>query len=127
VNGLESGWREDDGAVSVGLKVNTDIETSGSVVQMLDTSRSTDYLQAQVLLNVCCRGTVSVCSLDDTNGKLVHQTGLTSEFGDKRSSKGSDTVTVQESEDVLLVLEVEDDTVSITIQRTTAISRTSLG
>jgi len=52
---------------------------------------------------------------------------LTGEFGDERSSKSSNTVTVQESEDVLLILEIEDDTVSITVQRAAAISRTSLG
>jgi hypothetical protein len=52
---------------------------------------------------------------------------LTSEFGNERGGKSSNTITVQESEDVLFVLEVEDDTVSITVQRTTAISRTSLG
>jgi hypothetical protein len=52
---------------------------------------------------------------------------LASEFGNERGGKSSDTVTVQKSEDVLLVLEVKDDTVSITVQRTTAISRTSLG
>lgn len=115
MDGFESGRREDDGAVSVGLEVNTDIEASGSVMQVLDTSRSADNLQTQVLLDVCCRSTVSVCSLDDADSKLLHQTGLTSEFGNERGGKSSDTVTIQKSEDVLFVLEVEDDTVSITV------------
>jgi hypothetical protein len=52
---------------------------------------------------------------------------LTSEFGNKGGGKSGNTVTIQKSEDVLFVLEVEDDTVGITVQRTTAISWTSLG
>lgn len=113
--------------MTVCLEVDTDIETSSSVVQVLDTSGGADHVQTQVLLHVSGGGSVGVCRLDNTNVELLDQTGLASEVGDEGGGKCSYAVTVQQAEDVLLVLEVEDDTVGITVERTTAVQRACLG
>lgn len=127
MDGLQSRRGEDDGSVAVGLEVNTNIEASCRVVKMLDAGRSENKLQAKMFLNIAGCGTVGISRLDNTNVELLNETRLTGKVTNEGCCECSNAVTVQETEDIVLIIEVEDNAISIAIQRTAPVKRGRLG
>lgn len=97
------------------------------MMEMLDSSIGEDQLETKVLLNVACSRSISVGRLDNTNVELVEKARLTCEMADKGSGQGSNAVAVQKTEDIVLVAEVEDDTIGITIKGAAAVQGGGLG
>jgi hypothetical protein len=67
------------------------------------------------------RITVSISSLNNTNLDRVN-TGFMNKFSDEESSKTSNLITIQKSKDTIFSNIVKDDTIGITIIRTTSIT-----
>lgn len=86
---------EGDGAMSVGLEVDTDIKAKGSVVKVLHTCVGANDGKLQYLLNVVGTRAVSVGGLNDTNLEIMGNTGATSQVTNERSSKSGNAVTVE--------------------------------
>ena len=124
---LQGVFGESDGTMAVGLEVHTDIEAQGCVVEMLHTGVGADDRELEDLLNVVCAGPVGVGGLNDTDLKLGGNSGVAGKVADERGGEGSDAVSVKETEDVALVLEVVDQTIGITVERRTAVQGASLG
>lgn len=124
---LQSVLRESDGAVAVGLKVDTDVEPQGGVVEMLHTSVGANDGELEDLLDVVGASTVGIGGLNDTNLQLLRNTSIASEIADERGRKSSDAVAIQEAEDVALVNEVVDQTVSIAVQGGASVEGSGLG
>jgi hypothetical protein len=124
---FQSGLRESDGAVTVGLEVNTDVEPQGGVVEMLHTSIGANDGKLEDLLDVVGAGTIGIGGLNDTDLQLLRNTSIASEIADERGRKSGDAVAIQEAEDVALVNEVVDQTVSIAIQGGASIEGSGLG
>ena len=74
---------EENGAVTVGLEVNTDIEALGDVVKVLDASGSAHDGKLEVGADVVGAGTVGIGGLDNTNAELILQTGALNEVADE--------------------------------------------
>ena len=124
---LQRVLRESHSAVAVGLKVDTNVEPQGSVVEMLHTSVGANDGQLQDLLNVVGAGTVGVSSLDNTDLQLLRNTSIAGEVADERGRKSGDAIAVKKAEDVALVNKVIDQTVSIAVQGGASVERGSLG
>lgn len=120
-NGADSLLGEDDGAVAVGLKVDADVELGGGVVEPLDTGWCADSWEAEGLGDVVGGGTVGIGSLDDTDLQVLCELGLARKVTDEGGRESSDLVAVEETETVLWVLEVVDDSVGVTVEGATAI------
>ena len=109
--------REEHSAVTVRLKVDTDVVTAGNVVEVLDTSGRALNLQLQDVSDVLGASTVCVSSLDDSKLKVILKTSLLDKFTDESGGKSGDTIIVKKPEDATLFVEVVQDTVGITIVR----------
>lgn len=107
--------REEYGAVAVCFKINSAVELSRGVVEMLDTGRCADDGETESLGDVACRGTVGICGLDHTNPE-VGQTDSLNEVCDEGSGEGSNLVTIKEVEDAVSIIEVIDDSISIAVE-----------
>jgi hypothetical protein len=109
--------REDNGTVTVGLEVNTNIELASSVVQVLHTSRSEDNGKTQVLLDVVGAGTVGISGLNNADAKVVFKASRANKVANERSIERRDAVTVEHEEASIGVNPVVDQTVSVTVER----------
>lgn len=83
LNDLKSVLREGDGAVTVGLEVDTDIESQSGVVEMLHTSVGANDGELEHLLDVVGAGTVGIGSLNDTNLQLLRNTSIAGEIANE--------------------------------------------
>lgn len=113
--------------MAVGLEVDTNVESQGSVVEMLHTSVGANDRQLQHLLDVVGASTVGVSGLDDTDLQLLRNTSIAGEVADERGRESGDAIAVKEAEDVALVNKVIDQTVSIAVQGGASVERGSLG
>ena len=120
-NGADSLLGEDDGAVAVGLKVDTDVELGSGVVEPLDAGWGANGWETEGLGDVVGGGTVGIGSLDDTDLQVFCELGLACKVTDEGGRKSSDLVAVEETETVLWVLEVVDDSVGVTVEGATAV------
>lgn len=122
---LECVVREDDRTMAVSLKVDTDVELLGGMVEVFDPSRRAVDLQFKILLNVLGRCAVRICGLYNTNLECISKSTLTYQIAKERCHKSCNSVTVKKSENVLCVLEVVDDTVGVAVERTASIASSS--
>lgn len=111
--------------MAIGLKVDTDIEAKGCVVKVLHTSVGANDGELQHLLNVVGTGTVGISSLDNTDLQFLRNASAPGEIANEGSSEGSNSVTIQESEEIALVNEIVNQTVGVSVQRGAPIKRSS--
>lgn len=127
LNGLQGGLRESDGTVTVGFKVDANIEAQGRMVQMLNTGIGANGRQLQDLLDVVRARTIRISSLDDADLELLRNSSAARKIADEGGRKSGNAVTIKQPESVALVDEVVHDTIGITIQRGTAVKSSCLG
>lgn len=105
---LECILREGDGAVSVSLEVDADIEAQGGVMKVLHTGVGADDGKFKHLFDVVGARAVGVGGLDDTDLELLGNASAASKVANERRSESGDAVTVEEAENVALIDEVVD-------------------
>jgi hypothetical protein len=116
LDGLQRVVGEDGGTVAVSFEVDTNVKLLCGVVKILYSRGRAGDREAKVLLNIvgCCA--IGVCSLHDTNLDLVRETRCAHKIAEESCDKCSNTIAVKESENVLVILEVVHNTVSITVK-----------
>jgi hypothetical protein len=86
------------------------------VVEIFHSSRRAGDRKTKVLLDIVGSCAIGVCRLHDTNLDLVRETGCSYEIAKEGCDKRSNAVTIEESEHVLVVLEVVHNAIGITIE-----------
>ena len=125
--GAEGVRREDDGAVAVRLKVDTDVELERLVMEVLNARGGTDDGKLEVLLDVGGAGAVRICRLDDTDAELVLEIGRSDEVTDEGGRERGNAVTVEHEETSLGVDPVVNQTIGVSVKRTAAKARSGAG
>lgn len=121
------GWiGEENSAMTVSLEVDTNIESLRGMVEMLDAGRSADNRKLEHLLYIFGRSAVGVGSLDETNPQLFAKTCIPSHFCKEDSTKGCNAVAIKQMEDFVLIKVVENNAVSIAIERAAPVERGSM-
>jgi hypothetical protein len=127
LNDLQSILRESDGTVTVGLEVDTDVESQSGVVEVLHTSVGANDGELEHLLDVVGTGTVGIGGLNDTNLQLLCNTSIAGKIANERGRESGDAITIQKAEDIALVNEVIDQAVRIAVQGGASIEGNGLG
>jgi hypothetical protein len=109
--------REDNSTVTISLEVNTNVELTSSVVQMLHTSRSEDDGKLKVLLNIVRAGTVGIGGLNNANAEVISKAGRSNEVTNERGIERRNTIAIEHEEACLRIDPVVNQTIGITIER----------
>jgi hypothetical protein len=113
--------------VTVGLKVNTNVELASSVVQVLHAGGSEDNGELEVLLDVVGAGTVGISGLNNTDAEVISKASRANKVADERGIERRNAVAVEHEETSIGVDPVVDQTIGITIERAASSARNRLG
>ena len=113
--------------MTVGLEIDTNVELLSGMMQVFDTSRGAVDLELQVLLDVVGSRAVGIGSLHHTNLDRVSQARLADKITEERGDKRGDPVAIKKAEHVVLVLEVVDNAVGISVEGAATVVRSDLG
>lgn len=126
LNSVECIGGEDDGSVTVGLEVDTNVELLSGMVQVLDTSGGAVNLELQCLFYILCSGSIGVGSLNNADSDALCESALANEIAQERGHERSNAITIEKTEDILRVLEVVDNAISITVERCATVTWSGL-
>lgn len=82
---------------------------------MLDSCFGTDNWKTKSLFNVLCACAVGVCSLYNSNLQFLAKSSFTGKITNERRSECSNPVTIKKAETLLRIVEIIDNSISITI------------
>lgn len=90
-------------------------------MEMLDSCLCANGREFQNFLNVVCTGSIGISSLNDTNLEFLRNAGVAGKISNEGSGKSSNTVAVEQAENVVLVDEVVYQPIRVAIQGCTAV------
>lgn len=112
--------------MTVGLKVDANIEFGGGVMKPLHSSWSAHSRKLQRLGHIVGAGAIGVGSLDNADLQLLRKACFTGQVANEGRSQSGNLISIKKSETILSVVKVVNDPVSISVERTAALIWTSL-